>query len=87
MSLLQSRRATKVLGKPKEIGLPPKARWGEQVPKTGTHCSNCEYLKDAKQMICGNADFVAWNGSNKIPAPNPDVYCSIWWAENKEKSK
>ena len=85
MPLLKSPNETKVLGKPKEVGLPPRNRWGEVVPKEGTHCSNCEYLKDAKGMICGNPDFIAWNGSNKIPAKTPETYCSIWWDLDKEK--
>lgn len=63
-----------------KIEMPPRKRWGEAVPAEGTHCSNCEYLKDAKKMICGNPNFIAWNGgSNKIPATDPAKYCSIWW--------
>jgi len=60
--------------------LPPIDRWGEAVPAEGTHCSNCEYLKDPVKMICGHAGFIAWNkGSDKIPATDPKKYCSIWW--------
>ena len=62
-----------------KIPLPPKDRWGEAVPGEGTHCSNCEYLKDREKMICGNKGFIAWNGSNKIPATDPKKFCSIWW--------
>lgn len=65
--------------------LPPKDRWGEPVTADGTHCVNCEYLKDPEKMICGNKGFIAWKGpnkpagSNKIPATDPAKYCSIWW--------
>lgn len=66
--------------------LPPVERWGEALKTDeGTHCSNCEYLKDAEKMICGNEGFIAWEGPNKpagsdkIPATDPKKYCSIWW--------
>lgn len=64
--------------------LPPEDRWGEAVPGEGTHCSNCEYLKDPEKMICGNEGFIAWNGSEKIPATDPTKYCSIWWELKEE---
>jgi hypothetical protein len=81
--ILSTTKQTKVLGKPKEIGLPPRDRWGEVVPKTGTHCVNCEYFEG--QMTCSEPNFIAWNGSNKIPASTPETYCSIWWSIKKEK--
>jgi hypothetical protein len=78
--LLSSPKQVKVLGQAKKsIGLPPTERWGEAVPKGGSSCSNCEYLKDAEKMLCGQEDFIVWNGSSKIPAGKPDEYCSIWW--------
>ena len=86
MEVLSSPKQNNVLGKPKQPGLPPVGRWGEAVPKTGTHCSNCEYLKDAAKMICGEPNLIIWNGSNKIPSSSPDTYCSIWWEGKKEKS-
>lgn len=67
------------MAKDKEVGMPPRPRWGEPVPKGGTSCNNCEYLKDREKMICGESNFIKWNGSNKIPAKSPDEYCSIWW--------
>lgn len=75
-----------------KIELPPKDRWGEGIPGEGTHCSNCEYLKDAEKMICGNEGFIAWEGPNKpagspkIPATDPREYCSIWWELKPEES-
>lgn len=71
--------------------LPPRDRWGEGIPGEGTHCSNCEYLKDAEKMICGNKGFIAWEGPNKpagsprIPAKDPREYCSIWWELKPEE--
>ena len=58
--------------------LPPDHQAGMQVPKGGSMCANCEYLKDAAKRICGNENFIAWNGSNVIPAP-VDEYCSDWY--------
>jgi hypothetical protein len=55
-----------------------------EVPQGGSMCANCEYLKDAKNRICGNTFFVAWEGPNKpagsdkIPLP-VDRYCSDWY--------
>ncbi|HXQ35113.1 MAG TPA: hypothetical protein VN843_13950 [Anaerolineales bacterium] len=77
-----------------KIEMPPRDRWGENIPDGGTSCSNCEYLKDREKMLCGNPSFVAWSGPNKpagspnIPAKSPDEYCSIWWeSANEEESE
>jgi len=51
---------------------------GMRVPKGGSMCANCRYLKDAEKRICGNRDFVKWNGSEVIPAP-VNEYCSDWY--------
>lgn len=54
------------------------------VPKGGSCCKNCEYLKDPDKKICGEPNFVAWQGPNK-PAGDPhipgeiDSYCSDWY--------
>ncbi len=66
------------------VGLPPRERFGEKVPKGGSMCSNCEYLAEDKKH-CTEKNFIAWEGPNKpagsskIPAPI-DSYCSIWWS-------
>lgn len=76
----------------KAVGMPPRDRWGENI-KQPTSCDSCEYLKDREKMICGNADFIAWEGPNKpagspnIPAKDPREYCSIWWEQDEGKSK
>lgn len=55
-----------------------------QVPKGGSMCASCEYLKDAKNRICGSPHFKAWEGPNKpagsdkIPLPI-DQFCSDWY--------
>lgn len=49
-----------------------------RVPEGGSCCANCEYLKDSEKGLCGNKFFIAWNGSNKIPAPI-DQFCSDWY--------
>jgi hypothetical protein len=74
-----TKRKGDIINMRRPIPLPPRERWGEAVPGEGTHCANCEYLKDEEKMICGNKGFIAWNGSNKIPATDPEKYCSIWW--------
>ena len=70
-----------------ETGFPPVRRYGEEVPKGGSMCANCEYLSDDKKH-CKNKAFVAWKGpdkpagSNVIPKP-ADRYCSIFWEGKK----
>lgn len=49
-------------------------------------CANCRYLKDAKERICGNKDFVQWNGSNVIPGP-VDQYCSDFYEPKNSLAK
>jgi hypothetical protein len=55
-----------------------------RVPKGGSSCSSCEYLKDAEKRICGNQYYIAWNGSGRIPAP-VDSFCSDWYEPAKVK--
>lgn len=63
-----------------------------RVPKGGSICSKCEYLRDDKKT-CRNKNFIAWEspkgdkpaGSDVIPAPI-DEYCSDWFhAKDEEK--
>jgi len=64
----------------------PKKFWhlaGMPVPKGGSSCSNCKFLKDDR-VNCGEPNFIAWEGPGK-PAGSPkipgaiDAYCSIWF--------
>lgn len=45
---------------------------GIRVPKGGSDCAKCEYLK--ANGDCRNKNFIAWNGSGTLPAP-ADEYC------------
>lgn len=65
---------------------------GMKVPKGGSICSKCEYLRDDKKT-CRNKFFIAWEsprgdkpaGSDVIPGPI-DEYCSDWFhAKDEEK--
>lgn len=79
-----------VLGKPRhtavlktelktgEILFPADHVPGIKVPKGGSSCESCEYLKDAKKRLCGNQYFIGWNKSDVIPEPI-DEYCSDWF--------
>lgn len=69
-------------GKKKKFSFPPSHQPGMRVPKGGSSCAKCEYLKDHEKGLCGNKYFIAWNGSNKIPAPI-DEYCSDWFEEEE----
>ena len=52
---------------------------GLRVPKGGSSCASCKYLKDREERICGNPYFVRWNnGSNVIPG-KIDEYCSDYY--------
>lgn len=53
-----------------------------EVPKGGSSCAKCEYLKDADKRLCGNPHYQAYYGTDKIPLPI-DQYCSDWFAEKK----
>lgn len=57
---------------------PANHKPGMRVPKGGSMCKNCRFLKDAAKRICGNEYFVKWNGSDVTPAP-VDEYCSDWY--------
>lgn len=62
--------------------LPADHKPGMHVPQGGSMCANCEYLKDRDKGLCGEPNFVKWNGSNKIPGPI-DSYCSDWYQPEK----
>ena len=57
---------------------PPDHKPGMEVPRGGSMCANCRFLKDARQKICGNQYFIKWNGSDKIPG-EITAYCSDWY--------
>jgi len=55
---------------------PPDHKPGMKVPVGGSNCQKCRYL--VKGGRCSNDYFVAWHGSDKIPAPVSE-YCSDWF--------
>lgn len=68
------------------IKYPSNHKPGMAVPRGGSSCQSCEYYKG--NMICGQKDFILWNGSEHIPAERPDEYCSDWYEPNdKEEVK
>lgn len=67
-----------------EATYPADHKPGMEVPVGGSMCANCEYLKDAKKKICGEPNFVKWNGSEVIPG-NINAYCSDWFEPREEK--
>lgn len=81
-----------LMGKGRKATYPPDHQAAMRVPKGGSSCEKCEYLKDAKKRICGNKHFIAWGGpdkpagSNKIPFPI-DEYCSDWFEPETEEKE
>ena len=66
----------------KKVSYPKNHKPGMRVPKGGSMCQNCAYLKDAENRICGQPDFIKWNGSEVIPGP-VDSYCSDFYEPAK----
>lgn len=50
---------------------PKGHRVGMKVPKGGSDCAKCEFVRGQN---CTNGYFVRWNGSNRIPG-EIDSYC------------
>jgi len=57
---------------------------GERVPKGGSSCANCSWLRERR---CANKYFQLWRREEEgaedpglLPAP-PDEYCCDLWAE------
>src|SRR6516225_9664014 len=67
-----------------KITFPANHQAGMRVPKGGSSCQNCKFLKDEEAGTCGEENFIAWGndekpeGSDKIPHPL-DSYCSDWY--------
>lgn len=64
------------------VHLPTNHQPGMKVPKGGSMCKNCKFLKDPENRICGEPNFILWNGSNVIPG-KIDEYCSDWWQQGE----
>lgn len=57
---------------------PPDHKVGMEVPKGGSNCDKCEYLKAPQK--CGEQHFIQWNKSDTIPAPT-EKYCCDFFEE------
>ena len=65
---------------------PANHKPGMAVPVGGSMCANCKWLADAEKGLCGNEDFVKWNGSDVIPGAI-NAYCSDWYEPKKSAAK
>jgi hypothetical protein len=59
---------------------PDDHKAGMRVPKGGSSCAVCEYLKGPHE--CGNKYFIQWNGSNRFE-PAADEFCCDWFEAAK----
>jgi hypothetical protein len=57
---------------------PPDHEPAMEVPRGGSSCASCIYLKDAKLRLCTNRHFIKWNGGPTLPYP-ADRFCSDWF--------
>lgn len=59
---------------------PKDHKVGMRVPKGGSDCAKCEYLRnDGKD--CANHYFATWNGSHTLPAPATEYCCDFFEAK------
>lgn len=58
---------------------------GMRVPRGGSMCANCEYLKDQNKGLCGQENFIAWHGSEQLPEAINE-YCCDWFSPAKALS-
>jgi len=56
--------------------LPANHKLGMKVPKGGSSCEKCKFLKD--EHNCGNKGFIKWNGSSRLPAPDDEYCCDLY---------
>jgi hypothetical protein len=69
----------------KKADYPADHKPGMEVPKGGSMCANCRFLKDDR-VNCGNKYFIAWNGGPKIKG-KVDEYCSDWYMPKRSVAK
>lgn len=56
---------------------PGDHKMGMRVPKGGSSCAKCEYVRNDNKD-CAQKNFVAWNGSPKLPAPADEYCCDFY---------
>src|SRR5580693_5160900 len=61
---------------------PDDHKAGMRVPKGGSSCAVCEYLKGSHE--CGNKYFIQWNGSSKFEPPADEYCCDFFEAVKGE---
>ena len=57
---------------------------GMRVPKGGSDCAKCEYVEGQR---CKNANFIRWQGSDKIPAPLDEFCCDFFETAKGRKDR
>lgn len=67
-----------------DVTYPKDHEVGMRVPKGGSDCKKCEYLRPKAK--CGNDSFVRWQGSDSIPGP-VDEYCCDFFETMKPDKK
>jgi hypothetical protein len=50
------------------------------VPKGGSCCEKCEYLANENKRLCGEDEFIGWNGGAQIPLPVDEYCCDFFEA-------
>lgn len=60
---------------------PPDHQMGMVVPRGGSACSKCEYVRN-RGRECAQKDYINWNGSTYLPAPD-DEYCCDFYEPGK----
>jgi hypothetical protein len=68
-----------------KIEYPKDHEPGMKVPKGGSSCASCKYLRP--ELECSNEYFQKWHGSNKIPTKDASSYCSDWYEEGERKKR
>lgn len=56
---------------------------GMRVPKGGSSCAKCVFVREA-DTECAQKDFIAWHGSDHLPAP-ADSYCCDFFTTRTTK--
>ena len=66
-----------------KIEVPADHKQGIAVPKGGSSCASCKYLRPG--LHCASEYFQRWHGSSKIPAKSADSYCSDFYEEGERR--
>ncbi len=56
---------------------PKDHKVGMVVPKGGSSCEKCNFVRNAG-LECVQKQFVAWNGSEDLPAPANEYCCDFF---------